>query len=124
MNPAAGIFSRLSALSAASGNAELACSNAAGGRSRLGGMAACALCGQKLTSLESVLGPRGTQWHRACLICRGPPPAPKDSAAFYRRTPPQHCGKPLDSGAKVNRDGEVRCRSCYDRECSAFRVHA
>ncbi len=44
------------------------------GRGRFGGMHQCAFCGEKVSSLESVLGPRGTQWHKNCLICRAPPP--------------------------------------------------
>lgn len=130
-NPAAGIFSRMSALSSAAGNPALTLTAstttptagaAAGKGARFGGMPNCAFCGEKLTSLESVLGPRGTQWHKACLICRGAPPAPKDVWVSYRREAPKWCGKRLDSGAKVNRDGEVRCRDCYDRESAAFRI--
>ncbi|PWY97917.1 hypothetical protein BCV70DRAFT_194505 [Testicularia cyperi] len=130
-NPAAGIFSRLSALSAAS---------------NLGGMSCCAFCGHKLSSLESVLGPRGTHWHKSCLVCRGPPPSSPNSSSnsnlngsnanassvssasntsfSYRlfHKPQLYCGKQLDSGAKVNAHGEVRCRNCYFVEASAFRV--
>ena len=130
-NPAAGIFSRMSALSTASGSPLLTSTtsisdqNGIVARPRFGGMQCCAFCGEKLSSLESVLGPRGTQWHKACLICRGPPPPkPKDTFVSYRKQAPVICGKKLDSGAKVNKEGEVRCRDCYDRESSAFRINA
>ncbi|SPO31589.1 uncharacterized protein UTRI_06383_B [Ustilago trichophora] len=120
-NPAAGIFSRLHALSSASGNPTL--TNQSTSSTRLGGMQNCAFCGEKLSSLESVLGPRGTQWHKTCLICRAPPqPPPKGAFVSYRKETPKWCGKKLDSGAKVNGQGEVRCRDCYDRESGAFRI--
>ncbi|EPQ30397.1 uncharacterized protein PFL1_01923 [Pseudozyma flocculosa PF-1] len=138
-NPAAGIFSRqpqpstssssgpsngLAALRGATGSGSG--TTAAGGPTRLGGMPSCAFCGEKLSALESVTGPRSTAWHRNCLICRGAPKA-APSPLFVRNlraAAPSICGKKLDSGAKVNRDGEVRCRDCFDRECSAFRVSA
>ncbi|CDU24304.1 uncharacterized protein SPSC_03375 [Sporisorium scitamineum] len=120
-NPAAGIYSRLTVLQTASGNTSL--TNPAPVKGRFGGMHACAFCGEKLSSLESTLGPRGTQWHKTCLICRGPPP-PQPKGIYYVRTKqaPLICGKKLDSGAKVNNEGEVRCRECFDRESAAFRV--
>ncbi|KAI3488228.1 hypothetical protein L1887_47767 [Cichorium endivia] len=115
VNPAAGIFSRMSALSSASGNTLTLSTDR-----KLGGMQCCALCGTKLSSLESVLGPRGTQWHKACLVCRGVPPPAKDVWSY--RSQPKTCGKKLDSGAKVNAHGEVRCRECFDRESAAFKI--
>lgn len=114
-NPAAGIFSRMSALSSASGNPLTLSTDR-----KLGGMQCCAFCGDKLSSLESVLGPRGTQWHKACLVCRGTHPPAKDVWSY--RSQPKTCGKKLDSGAKVNAHGEVRCRECFDRESAAFRI--
>lgn len=117
-NPAAGIFSRLNQLSSASG---ASLSPAPISSTRLGGMNQCAFCGEKVTSLESVLGPRGTQWHKTCLICRAPaPPPPKGTFSYGRKEEKIICGKKLDSGAKVNADGEVRCRDCYGRESSRF----
>ncbi|CBQ71332.1 conserved hypothetical protein [Sporisorium reilianum SRZ2] len=106
-NPAAGIFARTRLPPA----------------DKLGGMHTCAWCGDKLSPLEATLGPRGTQWHRACLVCRAPP-APQPHGVYYVRgkQPKLMCGKRLDSGAKVNGDGEVRCRECLDRESGAFRV--
>ncbi|SPO30453.1 uncharacterized protein UTRI_06383 [Ustilago trichophora] len=122
-NPAAGIFSRLHALSSASGNSALTTTTSSTSSTRFGGMQNCAFCGEKLSSLESVLGPRGTQWHKNCLICRAPPPpTPKGAFVSYRKETPKWCGKKLDSGAKVNGQGEVRCRDCYDRESGAFRI--
>lgn len=121
-NPAAGIFSRLNALSSASGTSLTATT-----KGRLGGMQSCAFCGEKLSSLESVLGPRGTQWHKNCLICRAPPKEQQRESwryAYGRKEEKVVCGKKLDSGAKVSGDGEVRCRDCYDRESGAFRVKA
>ncbi|SNX87814.1 uncharacterized protein MEPE_06525 [Melanopsichium pennsylvanicum] len=129
-NPAAGIFSRLNALSSKSENASLNLASTTSTNNnhagRFGGMQCCAYCGEKLSSLECVLGPRGTQWHKNCLICRGPPePEPKGVFVNYRRGDrPKWCGKRLDSGAKVNQQGEVRCRACYDAESSAFRIKA
>ncbi|TKY87524.1 hypothetical protein EX895_003538 [Sporisorium graminicola] len=119
-NPAAGIFSRLTALQSASGNPALTDNPP---KARLGGMHNCAFCGEKLSSLESTLGPRGTQWHRTCLVCRAPPP-PQPKGTYYVRgkQAPLMCGKRLDSGAKVNGQGEVRCRDCFDRESGAFRI--
>ncbi|EST07351.2 Zinc finger, LIM-type [Kalmanozyma brasiliensis GHG001] len=117
-NPAAGIFSRISALSSA--NPALLAPVSGG---KFGGMHTCAFCGLTVSSLEAVLGPRGTQWHRSCLICRAPPQkAAKEGLYEWRKPKPTVCGKRLDSGAKVNGDGEVRCRECYDRESGAFKV--
>ncbi|KAJ1020296.1 hypothetical protein NDA18_005893 [Ustilago nuda] len=118
VNPAAGIFTRLNALSSASGTSLTPSPSPR----VFGGMQTCAYCGEKLSSLESVLGPRGTQWHKNCLICRAPPPQKKGEVYAWRKQRPTICGKKLDSGAKVNREGEVRCRDCYDRQCSSFRV--
>ncbi|KAJ1570445.1 hypothetical protein NDA14_004176 [Ustilago hordei] len=120
VNPAAGIFTRLNALSSASGTSLTPSPSPR----VFGGMQTCAYCGEKLSSLESVLGPRGTQWHKNCLICRAPPPEKKGEVYAWRKQRPTICGKKLDSGAKVNREGEVRCRDCYDRQCSSFRVKA
>jgi hypothetical protein len=55
-----------------------------------------------LTRLESVPGPRGTSWHRACLRCGG---EKKGGVAGK-------CGKQLDSAAKVDERGQVRCSAC------------
>ena len=85
VNPAAGMFAR---------------SSAPASRPALGGMNSCPGCGARVSPLESVTGPRSTQWHRKCLACT--------------------CGKRLDSAAKVNAAGEVRCRTCFDSEHSAF----
>ncbi|SOV09545.1 uncharacterized protein UDID_08597 [Ustilago sp. UG-2017a] len=120
VNPAAGIFTRLNALSSAAGTSLTPSPSPR----VFGGMQTCAYCGEKLSSLESVLGPRGTQWHKNCLICRAPPPEKKGEVYAWRKQPPTICGKKLDSGAKVNREGEVRCRDCYDRQCSSFRMKA
>ncbi|KAN0064781.1 hypothetical protein ACQY0O_001838 [Thecaphora frezii] len=129
-NPAAGIFSRLPPSGTRPGlsNGALAGGSAStpGISARFGGMLSCAYCGQKLSALESVTGPRSTAWHRNCLICRGAPktaPSPM-IVRNLRASAPTICGKKLDSGAKVNRDGEVRCRDCFDRECSQFKVAA
>lgn len=120
-NPAAGIFSRLSALSAAS-NVDLVSTSGTSTGARYGGMQACAFCGTKVSALESVLGPRNTQWHKTCLVCRGTPAPPPASLYVGRNKPPAVCGKKLDSGAKVTPTGEVRCRDCYNAESSAFRI--
>lgn len=121
-NPAAGIFSRLSALSTASGNPSLLSSSTLTTSRRYGGMQTCAFCGCKLSSLESVLGPRGTAWHKTCLICRAPRAPPRDKIGSTTKPLAPICAKQLDSGAKVNKDGEVRCRDCYDRESSSFSI--
>ncbi|GAC94252.1 hypothetical protein PHSY_001823 [Pseudozyma hubeiensis SY62] len=123
-NPAAGIFSRLSAISTASSNPSLLTNSSpttTPSRS-WGGMAACPHCGLSISALESTLGPRGTVWHKPCLICRSPAPPPSAHDRWSRKPIPTICGKKLDSGAKVNKDGEVRCRDCYDRDEASFKV--
>ncbi|PWN99919.1 hypothetical protein FA09DRAFT_198746 [Tilletiopsis washingtonensis] len=95
----AGIFSTSSAANAAAPRS--ASSYAPAGR-QLGGQAACAGCARMLTRLEGVPGPRGTSWHRACLRCGG---EKKGGVAGK-------CGKQLDSAAKVDERGQVRCSAC------------
>ncbi|TIB72316.1 hypothetical protein E3Q23_03449 [Wallemia mellicola] len=63
--------------------------------SAFGGMSSCPSCGDKLTLFECTPGPAGTKYHKKCLICRG-------------------CSKGLDSFAKVDFDGYVWCRGCFD----------
>ncbi|KAJ9475878.1 hypothetical protein PHBOTO_005961 [Pseudozyma hubeiensis] len=123
-NPAAGIFSRLSALSSASSNPSLLLTNPSVSTNTrsYGGMATCPHCGLSISALESTLGPRGTVWHKPCLICRSPAPPPSAQDRWSRKPQPTICGKKLDSGAKVNKDGEVRCRDCYDRDEGSFKV--
>lgn len=60
-----------------------------------GGMSMCPSCGDKLTMFEYTPGPAGTKYHKKCLKCRG-------------------CSKELDSGAKVDFDGYLWCRKCFD----------
>ncbi|CAD6944795.1 unnamed protein product [Tilletia controversa] len=149
-NPAAGIFARRMAeisskttqMAGAGGDLGGLLNGAGvGGSARLGGMPTCAGCNTKLSMLESVPGPRGTSWHRACLVCGGDRSESSLSTTSAssssttaagkilngsapRRinvnvnvgTEPVLCGKKLDSGAKVNVEGRVRCRDCYDRE--------
>ncbi|TIA95278.1 hypothetical protein E3P94_03787 [Wallemia ichthyophaga] len=64
-------------------------------RSHFGGMSSCPSCGEKLTLFECTPGPAGTKYHSKCLRCRG-------------------CAKDLDSFAKVDFDGWVWCRGCFD----------
>lgn len=101
-NPAAGMFSKV---------------NPAEGltQARLGGMSVCSGCGAKLSSLESVLGPRGSVWHRNCLKCGGEGEKKEVGWRSGLKKEEKVCGKKLDSGAKVNEEGEVRCRECFDR---------
>ncbi|KDN44091.1 hypothetical protein K437DRAFT_257229 [Tilletiaria anomala UBC 951] len=82
---------------------------------RFGGMQACPACQRTVTALESVPGPRGTRWHRACLVCCG------DGGAGCR-VAARKCGKKLDSGAKVDAEGRVMCRDCFDKTMRESRV--
>lgn len=85
-------------------------------RLRYGGMLQCSGCSGRLTSLESVLGPAGSSWHRKCLVCKAAKPtkpAPTRYASALSSQGEGLCGKQLDSFAKVREDGEVRCTSCY-----------
>ncbi|PWN45961.1 hypothetical protein IE81DRAFT_319811 [Ceraceosorus guamensis] len=98
---------------------------------KLGGLLQCAGCSVGLTSLESVPGPRGTSWHRGCLRCGG---IREGASTASRRSSLQitsranlfesstgkssasegkRCGKLLDSAAKVNAEGQVRCSECW-----------
>ena len=61
--------------------------------SNLGGLLICAGCSVRATMSETVPGPRSTRWHAKCLRCGG-------------------CGRGLDSEAKVNERGEVKCEGC------------
>ncbi|PWN31839.1 uncharacterized protein FA14DRAFT_162692 [Meira miltonrushii] len=89
---------------------------------KLGGMQICCGCNAKTSSLEGVRGPRGQLWHRKCLVCSAKPISNDSSRRFSLQAPPQQCGKQLDSSAKVTADGQLRCRSCYDREHGRHRV--
>ncbi|KAE8257723.1 hypothetical protein A4X13_0g2163 [Tilletia indica] len=152
-NPAAGIFARRMAeissktnqMGGGGGGGDYGgllngggAAGAAGGPARLGGMPTCAGCNTKLSMLESVPGPRGTSWHRACLVCGGDRSDSSNNSSsttagkVLNANAPRRinvgmtsapaaaavvvCGKKLDSGAKVNVEGRVRCRDCYDRE--------
>lgn len=110
-NPTAGFFARTSGPALGpSGKGNL---NASAPRSGgYGGMTPCPLCQRMLTSIEGVPGPRGTRWHKACLVCRGTLPSGKP------------CSKSLDSGAKVDPQGRVLCRECFDSAARATRRQA
>ncbi len=81
--------------------------------SKFGGMSQCPSCERSVTATESVPGPRSTRWHRTCLVCAGDPPASRASDRWGNRAPAR-CGKKLDSGAKVDAEGRVLCRDCFD----------
>lgn len=105
VNPAAGLFALrpVPALSP-SGKANVSVPAATSRRGGYGGMTPCPLCQGLLTSIEGVPGPRGTRWHKGCLVCQGK----------LRTGKP--CSKRLDSGAKVDQEGRVLCRECFDAE--------
>jgi len=58
----------------------------------LGGGASCPGCKKAVYMSDKVLGPMGTDWHRACLKCTT-------------------CSKGLDSMASMKND-RVYCRDC------------
>ncbi|KAL9933678.1 hypothetical protein V8E36_007336 [Tilletia maclaganii] len=92
---------------------------------------ACLICGgdrsesasSHTASLPSGISPFGS-------LSNHQPSAAAAAGATARRTKtlplpsPVLCGKRLDSGAKVNLDGRVRCRECYDREVALRRAAA
>lgn len=93
---------------------------------KLGGMQICCGCNAKVSGfIEGVAGPRGQIWHKKCLVCSAKP-IPNNAEVISRRfslqPTQQQCGKQLDSSAKVTADGQLRCRSCYDREYGRHRV--
>lgn len=73
--------------------------------SRLGGMNRCGGCNLTVSALESIPGPRGMRWHKKCLICSS-------------KSKGKLCGKALDSSARVDEEGQIRCRQCFDAEHS------
>lgn len=114
-NPAAGFFSKLSDSNSKSN--DTGSSTSSNPISKFGGMSTCAGCGSKLSSLESIPGPRGTYWHRSCLVCKGKPVKKENNLGYASLKKVESiCGKKLDSGAKVTVEGDVRCRDCFDRE--------
>lgn len=100
-NLAAGMFSKRNGSASSSGTSGLHDNIA-----RFGGMQQCPMCEGTVTALESVPGPRGTRWHRSCLTCVG---------EVAGRAKGGRCGKKLDSGAKVDVQGRVMCRDCFDK---------
>ncbi|UZJ55516.1 hypothetical protein CBS101457_004836 [Exobasidium rhododendri] len=78
---------------------------ASGKFSKLGGMNACGGCNYSVSGLEGVPGPRGMKWHKKCLVCSS-------------KSKGKLCGKLLDSSARVDEQGQVRCRQCFDCEHS------
>jgi hypothetical protein len=73
--------------------------------SKLGGMNTCGGCSFSVSGLEGVPGPRGIKWHKKCLVCSS-------------KSKGKLCGKALDSSARVDEQGQVRCRQCFDCEHS------
>lgn len=61
--------------------------------SHLGGLIVCAGCQLGGTERETVVGPLGRRYHARCLVCGG-------------------CERRLDSGAKVDEQGGLRCGGC------------
>lgn len=96
----------------------------AGRFGRLGGMQVCGGCNVAVSSLEGVPGPRGQSWHRKCLVCSAPPAGQTTTAFVPSRlsAAAKMCGKQLDSSAKVNAEGQLRCRACYDKDNARHRV--
>ena len=80
--------------------------------SKLGGMNICGGCSLSVSGLEGVPGPRGMRWHKKCLICSSKSRGGK------------LCGKSLDSSARVDEQGQVRCRQCFDCENSPHPLRA
>jgi hypothetical protein len=78
--------------------------------SKLGGMNTCGGCSLTVSSLEGIPGPRGIRWHKKCLVC----------SSKSRGT--KICGKSLDSSARVDEQGQVRCRQCFDAEHSRHSI--
>lgn len=73
--------------------------------SKLGGMSNCGGCSLTVSTLEGIPGPRGIRWHKKCLVCSS-------------KSRGKMCGKLLDSSARVDEQGQVRCRQCFDCEHS------
>lgn len=62
-----------------------------------------------------VLGPQGSRWHAACLVCGG-----KEARGRRKDDGKAGCGKKLDSAAKTDAAGNVWCRECLVSLSSLF----
>ncbi|CDZ97640.1 Zinc finger, LIM-type [Phaffia rhodozyma] len=99
--------------------------------SRFGGMTVCPGCAKSIGPMErgSVVGPARLgcntsgeeRWHQSCLSCgggtnRGPqkPNKAKLVSPLVESDSRAGCGRPLDSGAKVDDEGGVWCRGCVN----------
>ncbi|TPX35985.1 hypothetical protein SmJEL517_g01835 [Synchytrium microbalum] len=64
--------------------------------SKFGGGAICPRCSKTVYANESVNGPSGGSWHKACMTCK-------------------ECNKRLDSMNLTEKDGEAYCKTCYGK---------